>query len=137
MAKLGDITIKTAEYRPCYVTEAVAYSDGVPYMRHERKALFHRYAQKQTAVIKTVGSVNHYPWKVLEMVKRDYDERGYLQPGFDVDVHTETVAIVEFEDGNVAEVDPTAVRFVPGLMNEYDFAEAVNETCNSVHKGER
>lgn len=129
MAKLGDITIRTTEYRPCYVTEAVAYSEGVPVVQHERKALFHRYAEKHVAVIKPLNKFSNYPNKVLEIIKRDY-EMGILQPGFDVEHHYGTVAIVEFEDGNVAEVEPSAVRFVPGLMNEYDFMEAVNEAGN-------
>lgn len=48
-----------------------------------------------------------------------------------------TVAIVEFEDGTVAGVHTDKVRFVPGLMNEYDFREAVmNETRNDVDSGE-
>lgn len=104
MAKLGDITIRTAEYRPCYVTEAIAYSDGRPVVRHERKALFHRWAE------------------IIEPPKWGESIRAAAQ----------TVAIVEFEDGNVAEVEPSAVRFVPGLMNEYDFMEAVNETRDGV-----
>lgn len=39
------------------------------------------------------------------------------------------MAIVEFEDGTIDRVFPEQVRFVPGLMNEYNFMEAVmNET---------
>lgn len=101
MAKLGDITIKTAEYRPCYV--------------NGKKALFHRWTD--------VPMVS--PSKML-MVR-------------DANKATEYVglAIVEYEDGTVDRVFPEQVRFVPGLMNEYDFMEAVNEACNQVHKGKR
>lgn len=43
-----------------------------------------------------------------------------------------TLAIVEFEDGTVERVFPESVRFVPGIMNEYNFMEgAENETCNA------
>lgn len=34
-----------------------------------------------------------------------------------------TVAIVEYEDGMVAEVLPEDVQFVPGLMDEYSFGK--------------
>lgn len=128
MASGNNIEIRTTEYRPCYVTEAVAYSEGVPVVKHERKALFHRWAEKHNAFIKNARTTVSYLAEDLEFVKHEYDQKGYLYPGFDVDLVRCTVAIVEFEDGNVAEVEPSAVRFVPGLMNEYDFMEAVNET---------
>ena len=96
MAKLEDITIRTAEYRPCYV--------------NGKKALFHRWTN--------VPMVS--PSKML-MVR-------------DANKATEYVglAIVEYEDGTVDRVFPEQVRFVPGLMNEYDFMEAVNETRDGV-----
>ena len=98
MAKPGDITIRTAEYRPCYV-------DG-------RKALFHRWGLKAKAIMKSSD--------------------GSLSTPFEI-----TLAIVEYEDGQIAEVPPDAIRFVPGLMNEYDFMEAVmNETGNDADSGE-
>lgn len=130
MANLGNIEVRTTEYRPCYVTDAVAYSCGVPVRRHERKALFHRYADKLVAVVKMKGGYI-YPKFMLDEAKLDYECRGILPHGFDVERVYSTVAIVEFEDGTVGEVDPASVRFVPGLMNEFDFMEAVmNETRN-------
>ena len=96
---------RTTEYRPCYVTEAVADSEGVPVVKHERKALFHRYGNRPKGIFRTIGE-GAFEW------------------------HNCTVAIVDLDDGNVAEVEPSAVRFVPGLMNEYDFMEAVNEAGN-------
>lgn len=116
MAKLGDITIKTAEYRPCYVRE-FEHSDNWKLCKEEarkreRKALFHRWGLKAKALIKSSD--------------------GSLSTPFEI-----TLAIVEYEDGQIAEVPPDAVRFVPGLMNEYDFREAVmNETGNDADPGE-
>lgn len=140
MRSAEHIEIRTTEYRPCYVVESTETTEYLNrfnvVQRKEKKALFHRYAEKSVAVIKALNKLSIHPHKVMELVKREY-ERGILTPGFDVEHHYATVAIVEFEDGEVAEVAPSAVRFVPGLMNEYDFAEAVNETCNPVHKGER
>lgn len=118
-ALMGSVEIRTAEYRPCYVSG--------------KKALFHRYADKERTFVKTANTNKTiYTGEDMEYVKRLYDDKGYLYPGFDVDVHRYTVAIVEYEDGTVAEVEPTAVRFVPGIMNEYNFGEAAeNETCNA------
>lgn len=42
MTKLGDVTIKTAEYRPCYVVETL-YANGEPFVQEKRKALFHHW----------------------------------------------------------------------------------------------
>lgn len=140
MRSAEHIEIRTTEYRPCYVvesTDTAEYPNGFNVVqRKEKKALFHRYAEKSVAIIKALNKLSTHPHKVMELVKREY-ERGILTPGFDVEHRYATVAIVEFEDGTVAEVEPSAVRFVPGLMNEYDFMEAVNENCDSVHKGER
>lgn len=110
MANVDTIEVRTAEYRPCYVTEAVAYSEGVPVVKHERKALFHRWTD--------VPMVS--PSKML-MVRDANDATEYVG-----------LAIVEYEDGKVDRVFPEQVRFVPGLMNEYDFMEAVNETCDGI-----
>lgn len=34
---------------------------------------------------------------------------------------TETFAIVEYEDGTIQEVQPNRIKFVTGIINEYDF----------------
>lgn len=38
-----------------------------------------------------------------------------------------TLAIVEYEDGTVHEVEPQNIRFVDGLINQYGFREDANE----------
>lgn len=109
MAKLGDITIKTAEYRPCYVSG--------------RKALFHRWEAFPYV------SPSKYMAKRWEGLNEDEAIEKSIDLG--------TLAIVEYEDGTIAKVYPEEVRFVPGLMNEYDFREAVmNETRNDADPGE-
>lgn len=48
---------------------------------------------------------------------------GALVGGFHAGTVKETRAIVEFEDGTVAEVEPAKLRFVTGKFEEYSFAE--------------
>lgn len=127
MAGAGNIEIRTTEYRPCYVTEAVAYSEGMPVVKHERKALFHRWACVERPYIK-ISQFSR--WEDVQAIKRQFHGDHIVLDDCDVFKEKCTVAIVEFEDGNVAEVEPSAVRFVPGLMNEYDFMEVVNEAGN-------
>lgn len=106
MANLGNIEIRTAEYRPCFVA-VVEYCAGVKTIRKdERKALFHRWTNS-------------------------FDPQR-VKWGMSISAAYITTAIVEYEDGTIAEVVPTAVRFVPGIMNEYNFGEAAeNETRNA------
>ena len=72
-----------------------------------KKALFHRWTDVPFL------SPSKVCWGLSEDEATDYH----------------ALAIVEYEDGTVYRVFPEQVRFVPGLMNEYDFEEAVmNET---------
>lgn len=132
MASAGHFEIRTAEYRPCYVCDATAYSDGREVIRHERKALFHRWTEKDKLIIKTDGRFSLKPHIIKEQLK-EFEQRGFVGPGLGAEHVKHTLAIVEYEDGTIEEVEPCDVRFVPGLMNEYDFTEAVmNETGNAV-----
>ena len=104
MSKNIDIEIGT-EYRPCYVGD--------------KKALFHRWEDKEQ------------PFVWLKCMVQDF--KGYNQIVEKVgqyivgDARTElkmqkvTLAIVEFEDGTVAEVEPSEVRFADHKINEYAF----------------
>ena len=107
MEMLGEITIKTTEYRPCYV-------DG-------KKALFHRWEEKENLIIKHDGRFGIKP-EVIARKMRENASIGILDTNYSSLDHISAIlAIVEYEDGTVAEVEPTAVRFVPGLMREYCF----------------
>lgn len=116
MADLGHIEVRTTEYRPCYV-------DG-------KKALFHRWEDNPRTLIRQHG-LRLWSYEKFAKVYSKYLETGLLPPEFDIEVIPRTLAIVEFEDGTVLEVEPCEVRFVPGLMSEYNFMEAVmNEARN-------
>lgn len=94
-ALMESVEIRTAEYRPCYVAVVEYCSGGKTIRKDERKALFHRWAN--------TFDLREVKWGMSMM-------HGYI-----------TTAIVEYEDGTIAEVVPTAVRFVPGIMNQYNF----------------
>lgn len=131
MARFGDFTIRTAEYRPCYVMEGTMYANDVAFDRKERKALFHRWTDKIVLFIKDNGS-GMLRYEDYECAVRGVVERHIVSKHFDTEKTAQTFAIVEYEDGTIAEVEPTAVRFVPGIMNEYNFGEAAeNETRNA------
>ena len=84
MANMGEITVRTSEYRPCFV-------DG-------KKALFHRWLE-YAMVIEPSPMVGGHRGGEIKY----------------------TLAIVEYEDGTLDQVNPSRVRFVPGIMNDYDF----------------
>lgn len=69
------------------------------------KALFHLWAVKRTP---------HY--EIKSPVK------GFLNPSFE-GFDEYIVAIVEYEDGTIHEVEPTQIRFVDNAMSEYVFPE--------------
>lgn len=122
MANAVDIKIRTAEYRPCYV--------------NGRKALFHRWENHPRLLVWQDG-LRLWTHEKLARTFAEYRESGVIPQGFSVEKIPQTVAIVEYEDGTVGEAEPCDVRFVPGLMNEYDFKEAVmNETGNDADPGE-
>lgn len=116
MESVGHIELRTTEYRPCYVGG--------------NKALFHRWEDKPRQIIRQDGLRMWSPENLMKAYAKQY-EAGILPPEFEIEFIPRTLAIVEFEDGTVLEVEPCEVRFVPGLMNEYDFREAVmNEARN-------
>ena len=69
------------------------------------KALFHLWAVNRTP---------HY--EIKSPVK------GVLNPSFE-GFDEYIVAIVEYEDGTIREVEPTQIRFVDNAMSEYAFPE--------------
>lgn len=69
------------------------------------KALFRLWAVKRTP---------HY--EIKSPVK------GFLNPSFE-GFDEYIVAIVEYEDGTIHEVEPTQIRFVDNAMSEYVFPE--------------
>lgn len=100
------IKIQNAEYRPCFV-------DG-------RKALFHRWEEKQQAILKITNVCSA---EVIAEIKRQYKTNGIVPPNCEVGTATACLGIVEFDDGAVAEVEPSKIKFVAGKCNEYNFSE--------------
>ena len=91
------------ELRPCFV-------DG-------KKALFHRWADKEKLIIQS---------KCIQSPRAGRIDLNYFN-SFD-DSHNlyklkNIVAIVEYEDGTVAEVEPSKIKFATGIFNEYFFDE--------------
>ena len=81
--------------RPCEV-------DGRP-------ALFHRWVEEDRVLLNIDVHVSTRSQTV--MVRRFRDE-GVIPCGCSVEVLRETFALIEFQDGLVAKVDPVLVRFV-------------------------
>ena len=107
----------THELRPCYVGD--------------KRALFHRWEDKEQ------------PFVWLKCMVQDY--KGYKQIVERVgeyivgDARTElkmqkvTLALVEFEDGTIAEVEPTEVKFADNVMRGYAFCNGARENDNPAH----
>lgn len=100
----GTITMTTAEYRPCYA--------------NNKKALFHRWTDKEEILLKYSGYICGN--KVEKMVKQ-YQENGLLPNSADVEKVKTTFAIVEYEDGTIDEVRPQQIRFTDDKIKQYAF----------------
>ncbi len=93
------IVAEQNEYRPCEVL-------GV-------KALFHRYIEDTKILIKsqvvTPARIDtEMGQRCLKMIRED----SIIPRGFDIEKLSNTLALVEFEDGTVQKVDPTVVKFL-------------------------
>lgn len=98
------IAIVKTEYRPCYV-------DG-------KKALFHRWIDRE-------GLYLHFKCFIsleeqLKAQKTFYDDH-IIPTGCDIERIKQTFAIVEFENGTVAEVAPCSIKFDDTKTKEYAF----------------
>ena len=81
--------------RPCEV-------DGRP-------ALFHRWLEEDRALLK-INALTTREEQSRLLYK--FREMALCSPGCSVEVLRETFALVEYQDGTVAKVDPLLVRFV-------------------------
>lgn len=100
----GTITMTTAEYRPCYV--------------NEKKALFHRWIDKDEVLIKFSTFLSEDD--IAEMLEI-YRTKSILPSNAGVEKVKTTFAIVEYEDGTIDEVRPQQIRFADDKINEYAF----------------
>ena len=86
------------EYRPCYV-------DG-------EKALFHRWKEVDQLYVKANVQMQ---LDKLEMVKKIFiDDTHAVPSSFDTFVIKNVLAIVEFEDGTISEVESKDIQFIDG-----------------------
>ena len=103
----SDISILTSEYRPCMV--------------NNKKALFHRWIEVSKIYL-SFDKVCDYD--MMNFVKGKFDEYHVIPKGVDANKIVVTLALVEFEDGSVEEVNPTFVRFMDhGKFEEYAWVE--------------
>jgi RecA-family ATPase len=89
------LTMDELQNRPCEV-------DGRP-------ALFHRWVEEDRVVL----HVNRFVCEdereyLLHRFRRD----SFVMPGCSTDVIRNTLALVEYEGGTVAKVDPELIRFI-------------------------
>ena len=77
-----------------------------------KKAFFHRWSDKKEIVIKERELFEHAELNdyAIEAAVKSVRE-GYISPNFDVYTRSETVAIIEYEDGTVEEVSPREIKF--------------------------
>jgi len=110
---LGDKNVNmTKELRPCYVDN--------------KKALFHRWAVKEQILLKFD---NLFPREATQVITDNFKKIGIVPIGCSTEKTSRNLAIVEFEDGTVAEVEPNEVRFADGKINEYCFDFEFDKHC--------
>ena len=106
MAQIENTVKLKFDIRPCYV-------DG-------KKALFHRWAEQDKETIK-FNAFHPNAVCYINRVLKEYETRHIIPTDCDVIKTTKTVAIIEYEDGSVAEVEPCRVKFVDDKIKEYAF----------------
>lgn len=106
-----DVKASTNEYRPCRVN----------YNGEEKQGLFHRWIEKEDLLIKFDSEQEKMGLGFLQGIKSDWIDGNHIIPQCSVtEKIANTLALVEFMDGTIGEVEPTNVRF---LDNEEKFEE--------------
>lgn len=118
MAALSNIKIEM-ELRPCFVC-SIARADNREIITNTRKALFHKWAEKEQVILKANAFLGS---KEIERILDEYKKSGYISYGMETEKVKETVAIVEYEDGTVGEVLPENIRFLDSPHDQYGFTE--------------
>lgn len=91
------ITLRTIDYRPCYVT----IDDGSP-----KKGLFHKWIEKAKPIRPSFAKPIRPSFAI------PYDHGGQ---------YWDTVGLVELENGQIIEVPVSSIRFADYLINEFSF----------------
>ncbi len=98
MASIGTEIVITVERRPCFVGD--------------KRAFFHRWIDKETPILRVkinvpCSEIRRVQDEIIERFKRDKIVPQYC----DMEMQKITLGLVEYEDGTVAEVEPTNIRF--------------------------
>lgn len=80
--------------RPCFVGE--------------KRAFFHRWIDKEKLLLKINEQLNY---TAMQYIHNRFIEDNIAPDFCDVTIHKITLGLVEYEDGTVAEVEPTSIRF--------------------------
>lgn len=101
----GTITFQSGEYRPCIVDE--------------KRALFHRWIDKDQIILKTGFVLKH---EHAEAIRQRFEKDFIVPSGMTAEKTRVTLGIVEFEDGTIQEVLPTRIKFLDGgiIFHEND-----------------
>ena len=96
---MSKFNFKINDYRLCEVNEG----------GNVRRALFHMWTKEETPFIKMNAHVRP---ERLDSIKNTIFNDHIVPPNHDITMHTNLVALVEFEDGSIAKVKPETVRFL-------------------------
>lgn len=102
MARIGTEIVITMERRPCFVGE--------------KKAWFHRWIDKDTPMLKVNAFLTQ---KAIDrLAEKIWNGIITAESSGEIMLHKCTLGLVEYEDGTVAEVYPTNIRFDVELEKE-------------------
>lgn len=107
MAQLTSEFVIKKELRPCIV--------------NGKKALFHTWTEKEELIFKAARYMTAVD---LKDAKATFEYFGIVPHDLITEKQKATFALVEYEDGRIAEVKPTDVRFIDNAHRDYDFTEA-------------
>ena len=106
MAQITSEFIIKNELRPCIV--------------NGQKALFHKWAETENVILKFDGLADA---DEIRRIRKEYHRAGCLPPHFLTEKIKAVIALVEYEDGQMDEVRPCAVRFIDNAHSEYDYTD--------------
>jgi hypothetical protein len=97
MASIGTTVWIKVERRPCFVD----CNDG------EKKAFCHKWIEEDKPIVKCN---TFHPHEEYKKIRKDIFETA-IYPSVDIFTIKETLGLVEYEDGTMAKIEPTRIRF--------------------------
>lgn len=101
------------ELRPCLVSQNSGNGIAAP-----KAALFHKWIDKEEAILKFN---EFFSTKYINAVVTEFRKNNTLPNDVELIKNKRTLGLVEYEDGKVAEVEPTRIKFVDNKIKEYAF----------------